>query len=130
MKLRLSKIHDAAAHRPSGYVAAVIARGVVEGEYLEISSEALAELRDIYRPRIEPALPPVTVQFANAFAAAAAEVRLRHRPAVDPDEAARRFAICGDCDYFRHSDQRCSLCGCYMRFKTRLRSQNCPVGKW
>lgn len=55
MRLRISKIEERAAERPPGYVQAVLSRGQVEGEWLEISPEALAELRAIYRGPVQPA---------------------------------------------------------------------------
>ncbi len=50
MKLRIQTIEAAASDRPEGYLAAVLSRGTINGEWLDISSEALAELRGIYRP--------------------------------------------------------------------------------
>ena len=59
MRLRISRIEAMASERPAGYVAAVLARGeVVDGEWLEISGEALAELREIYRPARPTASAP------------------------------------------------------------------------
>jgi hypothetical protein len=55
---------------------------------------------------------------------------LRGDSAVSEEEISRRIAICEACEHFRHSDRRCSKCGCYSNFKTRLRSQECPIGKW
>lgn len=45
MRLRIAKIHEAAMSRPPNYVQSVLSRGVVDGEWLEISDEALADLR-------------------------------------------------------------------------------------
>ena len=47
---------------------------------------------------------------------------------VDEAEKARRLEICHSCEHF--NAPRCTLCGCYMKFKSTLASSECPVGKW
>lgn len=49
---------------------------------------------------------------------------------VTQETAEARLAICRSCPFFRHTDERCSKCGCYMAVKTYLRAEKCPVGKW
>ena len=129
MKLRVSKIHEAAASRPPGYVETVLSRGTVKGEWLEIDPETLADLRDRFRPKTPP---PVSVMAANLARAAAAEVKARiaGTPPLDPEEIERRMATCRECENFIHGQNRCALCGCFAALKSRLRSQHCPVGKW
>lgn len=56
MRLRISKIKERAKDRPPGYVEAVLSRGVIDGDFLEISNEALDDLRVTYRPP-EQAIP-------------------------------------------------------------------------
>jgi hypothetical protein len=131
MKLALAKIHAAALDRPPGYYEAVTARGTIDGDYLEITSEALAELRAIYRPT-EPALPSAGSIALNAARAAAAEIRARTAgtPSLPDEEIVRRLDVCKSCDNWRTSDSRCAMCGCYMAYKTRLRSSSCPIAKW
>ncbi len=129
MKIRLAKIHEAAPSRPPGYVEAVLARGVVDGEWLEISDEAMADLRAQYRP---PSLPSVGVMAANVARSAVAELKARisGQPEVPADEIARRLAICQACANFIPGQNRCSLCGCYAALKARMRSQHCPESQW
>jgi hypothetical protein len=83
--------------------------------------------------RCEPDLPPLATMAANLAQAAVAEASalIAGTPRVSDEEASRRLEICRSCTpHFRHSDARCSLCGCYSKYKTRLRSQHCPLGKW
>jgi hypothetical protein len=47
---------------------------------------------------------------------------------VNSEERNRRLKICHSCEHF--SAPRCTLCGCFMNFKTTLASSQCPVGKW
>lgn len=79
-----------------------------------------------------PSLPPVPEMAVNLAKAAVAETKavLQGVPPRSEDEVAALLDICRACEHFRHSDQRCSQCGCFMNFKARLRSQHCPVGKW
>jgi hypothetical protein len=68
MRLRIAKIHEAAVSRPPDYVQTVLSRGVVDGERLEISDQALAELRQQFRPT-----PPPVPEMAASLARAAAD---------------------------------------------------------
>ena len=47
---------------------------------------------------------------------------------VNDDERNRRLKICHTCEHF--DAPRCSLCGCFMNFKSTLTSSECPIGKW
>lgn len=47
---------------------------------------------------------------------------------VDNEERDRRLKVCHTCEHF--DAPRCELCGCFMNFKTTLRSSECPIGKW
>jgi hypothetical protein len=82
--------------------------------------------------RCDPDLPPPVAMAANLAKAAGAEAvaHMQGLPAPAPEEIASRLAICETCDHFRASDERCSKCGCFLKFKTAWRSQHCPIGKW
>ena len=44
-----------------------------------------------------------------------------------------RLKICNQCDHVRLKKTkyiRCTKCGCFLKPKTRLLNQECPVGKW
>lgn len=134
MRLRIAKIREQAADRPAGYVDAVLAAGSLDGDWLDLTPEAHAALREKYRPQAPsaPSLPSVPAMAARAARAAVAESAaiLSGAPPVPEEESARRLAICESCPEFRPADRRCAKCGCYMALKTRLRSQHCPAGKW
>ena len=44
--------------------------------------------------------------------------------------AAKRIAICETCVHYRKQSSRCNVCGCYMNFKARMDSAECPIGLW
>lgn len=47
-----------------------------------------------------------------------------------PDVLLKRMDMCVVCEFFIPNTSRCSKCGCFMNFKTRLAASKCPVGKW
>ena len=128
MRLRIAKIHEAAMSRPPNYVQAVLSRGVVDGEWLEISDEALADLRQQFRPT-PPPVAEMTVNLARA-AADEAKAIFAGALAVPHESIASRMETCRACEHFIRDQNRCALCGCFAEIKARMRSQHCPVGKW
>ena len=44
------------------------------------------------------------------------------------EEVKDRLSICNACEHY--SDNKCSLCGCFLSFKIKLENSNCPIGKW
>ena len=46
-----------------------------------------------------------------------------------------RLAICKECEHSRDMFARgwinyCNKCGCMLKIKTRIKSNQCPIGKW
>lgn len=39
-----------------------------------------------------------------------------------------RLDVCKSCDEYKNG--RCGKCGCFLRFKTAIESESCPLGKW
>ena len=68
----------------------------------------------------------------SAAKAMAAEIkaRLLGEPPRSEEAIEAALAICRGCEKFEPKQERCTLCGCFMQLKTRLRSQSCPIGKW
>jgi hypothetical protein len=81
-------------------------------------------------PRAE--LPSVAAMAVTVTAAMAAEASaiLRGVPSVADAEITRRLAVCAGCSEYLPEARRCQQCGCYLKFKTALRTANCPLGKW
>ena len=40
----------------------------------------------------------------------------------------QRQAICDSCEHIKA--YVCTQCHCFLPFKTRIKSANCPLGKW
>lgn len=84
-------------------------------------------------PSIEESLPSTATMASNLFKSAKDIVKSAvsgQGVGLTEDERIKRMSICNICNYFRHSDQRCSKCGCYMAVKTYFKATKCPVGKW
>ena len=47
----------------------------------------------------------------------------------DEDIVNRRWDICKACPELTDSN-RCLQCGCFMKFKTKIATSRCPIGKW
>jgi hypothetical protein len=54
--------------------------------------------------------------------------RLNKKDKLSEEEIESRRAICNGCEHFANG--RCKKCGCFLKFKTAMRSQHCPIGKW
>lgn len=52
------------------------------------------------------------------------------RPAADPEEVARRLAVCRGCHEFAPADQACNKCGCPLADKAVRALSKCPLKKW
>ncbi|OMI16719.1 DUF6171 family protein [Leptospira weilii] len=44
----------------------------------------------------------------------------------------KRLSLCLSCPLLLKTflSERCSSCGCFVRLKTKLKSESCPIGKW
>lgn len=49
---------------------------------------------------------------------------------VEEKEKERRLAICNNCPNLYKLTGNCKLCGCFVKLKTKLKNQNCPISKW
>tara|TARA_B100001029_G_scaffold122548_1_gene101945 strand:- start:490 stop:756 length:267 start_codon:yes stop_codon:yes gene_type:complete len=52
---------------------------------------------------------------------------------VKPIIQIKRLKICYECEHIRLKNtlyQRCVICGCFLKPKTKLINQKCPIGKW
>ena len=69
---------------------------------------------------------PVTIATAKSLSRAAADVLMNKRASLKERE--RRYNICLKCP--ERNNDRCTLCGCFIKTKTILKNSECPVGKW
>lgn len=69
-----------------------------------------------------------TLNLAGAGARVAKSIFSNHPITVSSEEKERRMAICADCEFF--TGKSCKKCGCHIRFKAKLQTEHCPIGKW
>lgn len=77
---------------------------------------------------IEPNIFQMGVNLARSMTSEA-KARLRNDKSLSPEERQERLDVCAGCQFFVNN-KRCSKCGCFVGFKSRLRSGTCPIGKW
>ena len=41
-----------------------------------------------------------------------------------------RYDTCKSCEYYKPARDKCDLCGCVMRYKTKASIFHCPINKW
>jgi hypothetical protein len=46
------------------------------------------------------------------------------------DTQLARLETCKACEFFDPDQQRCTKCGCWMKFKVTMSYEKCPVDKW
>jgi hypothetical protein len=102
----------------------------------------LSEIAEKYPKKEKKSLPPIQEMTKSLIKAVAEEVNsvTKKEPPVSVEERERRLNICKSCEFFtpnieelpekERKRQRCVKCGCFMKFKARLRSQHCPIEKW
>lgn len=49
---------------------------------------------------------------------------------VEESVAKERFLVCKGCPELIKLTSQCKKCGCFMAGKTKLKTAECPLGKW
>jgi len=81
------------------------------------------------KPRQDPKLPGAKTM-ARGVIRSAMELAQKGPMPASKEEQDQRMATCRKCEHFRKTDNRCSKCGCFMAWKSRMRAWSCPVNKW
>ena len=137
------KIETAAKIRKEGYIEEIIKRDAKQDENKYcLEPEDVDYMRKHFKIAEQSQLPSLPQLVKNATAAAVQEVqaRIAKEPPIPVEEQNKRLEICRACEFFtpnipeldeaKRKQERCVKCGCYMSFKTKLRSQHCPINKW
>ena len=70
----------------------------------------------------------------GAMARAAKALAVGEELLVTPEQRKERLAVCVKCEHFRQATSkvgpRCGLCGCFVKAKAWLATEQCPVDKW
>lgn len=83
----------------------------------------------------KPQYPPMTQQAGSLLGAvvrAGTALATGQEVMRSAEEQEACLAICAGCAYFVEAEGRCSICGCVMVFKSKLKQEHCPlpVPKW
>ena len=78
---------------------------------------------------MDKSLPSLAGRAAGAYLKEAKAI-LHRVPPLTAEELHGRMEICRSCDQFDAQNIQCKVCGCYLEFKTALRSAECDLGKW
>lgn len=49
---------------------------------------------------------------------------------VSEEVQLHRYQICQSCEKLYKPTNTCKVCGCFMKVKTWMPNQSCPIGKW
>ncbi|EKR55197.1 DUF6171 family protein (plasmid) [Leptospira interrogans] len=51
---------------------------------------------------------------------------------IEKKDLDHRLEICLSCSLLLKGflSERCSVCGCFVRLKTKLKQESCPIKKW
>jgi len=133
-------IEKATSSRKSGYLEEVKKRNSsTDPEKYCLEEEDVNYIRDNFR---KVAMPSIVQMAKNATEAAIAETKAiaTGKEPASKEEITRRLSICDTCEFFtpnipelsedKKKQKRCVKCGCFMNFKAKLRSSNCPIGRW
>ena len=72
-------------------------------------------------------MPPLSEQAKNLIKSAWQFANSGFELASD-DEQERRYGICNSCDYYIQG--RCLKCGCFMKYKSKIKAVKCLDGRW
>lgn len=84
---------------------------------------------DITKNMAKAQNPSLLQQMGNAVVAGI-KYALNGFKNVEEEEIKRRMEICQQCPFYDKEQNKCSKCGCFMKFKSMMESEHCPIGKW
>jgi recombinational DNA repair protein RecR len=77
-----------------------------------------------------PSLPEQGKNIADLLAKAIRDAVEGNELFASEFEQQRRYNICEVCEHFSERQQRCKLCGCFLKNKVTFKSASCPIQKW
>lgn len=63
----------------------------------------------------------------RVFSDAIREMLSKNKDISDLSE--NRMKYCRNCSYFTNTGQ-CAYCGCFLKLKTKIKEEKCPIGRW
>ena len=75
-------------------------------------------------------VPPKKLEMAKNLAFAARELAKQGIEYVDDQEKERRESICATCEFAMQDGKRCGKCGCFLKWKVKMKAWHCPIDRW
>jgi hypothetical protein len=100
----------------------------IKKQLADYMAKLKAEGKTIPKPAEKP-MPSMVQQMKNLGTFAKNQVKdvvTKGRVKVPLTQGEKRFAICQKCPHFKPETSRCSLCGCFMKTKTKFTAAKCP----
>lgn len=111
----------------------MLSAGHIAGDYLYIDQPNYIRLLRKYRSDNDkdmnfPPVPQLAKNAGQAMGRIASALLRGEKILVSEAEVARRREICKTCEFFKNG--RCLKCGCFNKYKNKLKTEKCPIGKW
>ena len=74
--------------------------------------------------------PPSFFQMVKTFTTELATYIANGSPNVTTEDYVSRLEVCESCPHFMVQSARCGKCGCLMEHKAKMKTSDCPIGKW
>lgn len=74
--------------------------------------------------------PPSFFQMVKTFTKELVTYIANGSPNVITEDYISRLETCESCDHFIMKSARCGKCGCLMEHKAKMKTSDCPLGKW
>lgn len=94
------------------------------------SQQKIKELASSNKKLDMPTAPQLVKNLGNSVVNNIKSVMAGNSLNISDEEKEKRLSICKGCEFFSQVDDRCSRCGCYLKVKTYLKAERCPIGKW
>lgn len=113
----------------------MLAAGHIAGDYLYIDQPDYIRLLKKYNPAVTggkmqpfPTMPQMAANAGQAVGRVAQALLRGEKVFVTDKEIENRLKICQNCEFY--SNGRCAKCGCFNKWKAKLKTEHCPIGKW
>ena len=74
--------------------------------------------------------PPSFFQMVKTFTKEIVTYIANGSPNVTTEDYISRLETCESCEHFMAQSARCGKCGCLMEHKAKMKTSDCPIGKW
>jgi hypothetical protein len=127
---QLQKYRMGVVTEPGAAAGAAAGAGLAPQSYLGGSIVASVMARAPAQPagQAKPGSAPSMLRMAMSATKAMANFVGAGFKTASPQVQQKRLQTCATCEHF--TGMRCKICGCFVQVKSRMLSEDCPIGKW